>query len=511
MQKPLAAMIGIAIVGVLIALDQTIVGTALPTMVAELQGFDLYPWVATAYLLANVVLIPVTGRLGDLYGRKPFLLASIALFVLASAYCGIADSMPQLVLARALQGVGGGMLLGSTFAAVSDIFPDTLERVRWHALLSAAFGSASALGPVLGGWMTGQFGWRSVFFINLPIGLVALWMVGRYLPWVEHVDKAAEKRIDWLGVVLLALAIGSLLLALELAERIGFISLTFGSGALLFLSLGAAFVVHQRRSSAPVIPPDLFAIPVVRQLSLLATLAGCGLFVLVFYSPLLLQAGFSYSPAEAGLLVMPLMVCVTVGSIINGRLIPRVKRPEGLFAKGVLALVLALLGLCVASSATPHWLLWGVFALCGLAFGFQLPNLTIQMQASVEPRHVGIASALIQTLRTLGGLLGASVAGLVVSLVFAHGSARLLAEQQIDRQEVRHLFESPQVLLRAGEQDGVAELGIRFGFDAPALLNAARFELIDGIRAAFLLCLILAIVSYGVGRTLPPYVGKRQP
>jgi MFS family permease len=345
-------------------------------------------------------------------------------------------------------------------------------------------------------------------FADRPGGLVD----GRALSaLVEHVDKAAEKRIDWLGVVLLALAIGSLLLALELAERIGFISLAFGSGALLFLSLGAAFVVHQRRSSAPVIPPDLFAIPVVRQLSLLATLAGCGLFVLVFYSPLLLQAGFSYSPAEAGWLVMPLMVCVTVGSIINGRLIPRVKRPEGLFAKGVLALVLALLGLCVASSATPHWLLWGVFALCGLAFGFQLPNLTIQMQASVEPRHVGIASALIQTLRTLGGLLGASVAGLVVSLVFAHGSARLLAEQQIDRQEVRHLFESPQVLLRAGEQDGVAELGIRFGFDAPALLNAARFELIDGIRAAFMLCLILAIISYGTGRTLPPYVGKRQP
>lgn len=505
MVRPVAAMIGISIVGMLIALDQTVVGTALPSMVAELQGFELYPWVAAAYLLTTAILIPVTGRLGDLHGRKPFLLASIALFIFASILCGMAESMLQLVLARGLQGVGGGMLLGTTFAAVTDIFPNTLERVRWHVMLSATFGAASGLGPVLGGWMTGHFGWRSVFFLNLPLGLIALAMVWRFLPKVIHGNSDGEA-LDWLGAGLLALSIGTLLLTLEFAEHLGFASVRFWGVVGFSLVLALVFVHHQRRSGAPIIPHALFDSPQVRRLGLLATLTGFSMFVLIFYAPLMLQAGFSLSPAEAGLLVTPIMVCVTLGSIINGRLIPRLEKPERLFSFGGLLLMPATAMLCLVSPQTPHLLLLGLFALCGFAFGFQLPNLTIQMQASVERKHVGSASALIQTLRTVGSMFGASLAGLMVSLLFARGVAGVLAAAGVNQPPVRQLFETPQVLLRTGEQETLARQAAQFGFDAATLIEQVRFSLLDGIRGVFFLCLLLAVVSYHLGRKLPPFV-----
>ncbi|HTJ95834.1 MAG TPA: MFS transporter, partial [Rhodocyclaceae bacterium] len=302
MSRSVIALAGISIVMVLIALDQTVVGTALPQMVAELQGFALYPWVAAAYLLGNAILIPVTGRLGDLHGRKPYLLASIALFTLASVLCGLSGSMLQLVLARGLQGIAGGMLMGSAFASVSDLFPDTLERVRWQVMLSAAFGISSALGPALGGWMTEHLGWRSVFYVNLPVGLIALPIVWRYLPWVAHGEKAG-KALDWLGVLLLTLAIGTLLMTTELGERLGFTSLKFWGLVGLSIVFGGLFIHHQRRTAAPIIPPHLFADATVRRLAALALLTGLVLFVLLFYAPLLLQGGFSLSPKEAGLVV----------------------------------------------------------------------------------------------------------------------------------------------------------------------------------------------------------------
>lgn len=509
--RPVVAMLGISVVGMLIALDQTVVGTALPRMVADLQGFELYPWVATAYLLTTAVMIPVTGRLGDMHGRKPFLVSAIALFVVASAVCGVADSMFQLVLARGLQGIGGGMLLGSTFAAVTDIFPDMLERVRWHALQSSAFGMASALGPVLGGWMTVHLGWRSVFFLNLPIGLLALVIVWRFLPRVVPANNESRDGLDWFGVVLLALSIGTMLIALEFADRLGFSSLTLWGAVLLSLLLGWGFIHHQKHSPAPLIPQSLLTSPVVRRLCFLGGIAGFCLFVLLFYAPLLLQAGFSLSPAEAGLLVAPIMVCLTLGSIINGRLIPRVTQAERLFSKGVVALILGMSILCVTTPSTPHAVLFVVFSLCGFAFGFQLPHLTIQIQVAVARQHVGAASALIQTLRTLGGMFGASLAGLVVNLVFARGASELLRQEAISDWAVSQLFSSPQLLLRAHEQETFSTMGVRLGFDAAVLLDQARGLVVDGIHGAFGLCLILIIISYQVSCKLPPFVNEHRP
>ncbi|MDN0085340.1 MFS transporter [Crenobacter sp. SG2305] len=504
--ESLAAMIGICLVLMLIALDQTVVGTALPRVVAELQGFALYPWVASAYLMTNAVTIPIAGRLGDLYGRKPFVLVSIIVFTLASALCGMSQSMLQLVLARALQGLGGGMLAGAAFAAVSDLFPDPMQRVRWQAMLSAAFGIATTVGPALGGWLTEHLGWRSVFYVNLPIGLLAFPVVWRFLPRVVH--HQGDRRIDWLGALLLTVAVVTLLVTTEQGERLGFANPLFWGLVVLSLGLGWLFIRHQHRSAAPIIPAHLFDNRTVRQLCALGALTGLVMFVLVFYAPLLLQGGFHLSPKEAGLLVTPLLVSITVGSIINGRLLPKLPHPEKLISWGLIGLAVGAALLATLSHETSHALMAVMFGLCGLSLGFQLPNLTLQIQAAVEKRDTGIASALIQTTRTLGSMVGASVAGLVVNLQYGRTVAAALAAAKVGDAAVHRLFATPQLLVRQQDLDSLAHFGQQLHFDAAALVEQGRLGLVGGIHQAFAGCVLVTLLSFVIARRLPPFVPR---
>jgi EmrB/QacA subfamily drug resistance transporter len=508
----LSAMLGICLVIMLIALDQTVVGTALPRIVAELQGYALYPWTASAYLMTSAVMIPITGRLGDLFGRKSFVLAAILMFSLASALCGAADSMLQLVLARGLQGVGGGMLVGVAFASVSDLFPDRLQRVRWQAMLSATFGISTALGPALGGWLTEHHGWRSVFYVNLPVALLGFAVVWRFLPRIVHAQDG-DRRIDWLGALLLALSISMLLFASEQGQAGGFASLRFAGLLAGALIAGFCFLYHQRHSSAPIIPSRLFANRAVQKLSALGALTGLTMFVLVFYSPLMLQGGFGMTPKEAGMTITPLLVFVTVGSIINGRLLPRLPRPERLIAYGQAALLVGSVLLAFLGAGTTPWKTMLIFALCGLSLGFQLPNLTLQIQAAVGRHDLGIASALIQTARMIGSMIGASLAGLIVNRGFELQVGKALASAHIHDVQTEALLATPQVLVRAADQATLARLALEQGFDLARLLAQARLGLISGIHYAFLGCAVVVLFSLFISLRLPRYVlhGAQRP
>src|ERR1700738_2051604 len=240
-RESLLAMLGVSFVTMLVALDQTVVGTALPTIVAELKGFDLYAWVATSYLLTSVITVPIFGRLGDYYGRKPFVIASIAVFTGASTLCGVAHSMLFLVFARGLQGIGGGMLVGTAFACIADLFPDSVVRLRWQVLMSSAFGIANAIGPSLGGFLTQYYGWRSAFYVNLPVGLLSLLFVWRYLPHLRQMQREGRIRLDWPGALLIAIALSSLQLVVERLAHDGFtptvVALIAVSGASTFALL----------------------------------------------------------------------------------------------------------------------------------------------------------------------------------------------------------------------------------------------------------------------------------
>ncbi|MDP5238938.1 MFS transporter [Uliginosibacterium sp. 31-16] len=501
----LAAMLGICLVIMLIALDSTVVGTAMPRIVAELRGYDLYQWIASAYLMGSAVMIPITGRLGDLYGRKPFVLLAVVLFTAASAACGLAQTILQLVLARGVQGLAGGMLVGVAFACVPDLFPDRLQRVRWQVMLSASFGVASALGPALGGWMTEHAGWRSVFYVNLPVALLALPVIWRYLPHIVHHDGEEERSIDWLGALLMAAGICGLLLATERGQVHGFGNpLTLGL-CVLALVCGGVFIWHQHHSRAPIIPPRLLANQGARQLMLLGLSTGMTMFVLVFYSPLMLQGGFGYSPALAGFVMTPLLVSVTLGSIVNGRVLPRMKKAERMIAWGQFGTLLSSLLLSQVGAGLPQGWMMAAFALCGFSLGFQLPNLTLQMMAAAGKRDLGVGSAMIQTTRMLGSMIGVGVAGVIVNAAYVRHIGAELAARHLTEPALVELLASPQLLIRQQDQATLLTLAQQIGVDAAALLDTARLGLVGGIHTAFLLCAVLAGLSIFISWRLPPY------
>src|SRR5579875_3544376 len=297
-RESLMAMLGISFVTMLVALDQTVVGTALPTIVSELRGFELYAWVATSYLLTSVITVPIFGRLGDYYGRKPFVIASIVVFTGASVLCGAANNMLFLVLARGLQGIGGGMLVGTAFACIADLFPDNVVRLRWQVLMSSAFGIANAVGPSLGGFLTQYYGWRSVFYVNLPVGVLSLFFVWRFLPHLRHVAHEGKMRLDWPGAVLIAVALGTLQLFVELLPKHG---VSLETATLLAASAAAGFALWkwEMRCDYAILPIDMFRNQSLAALFTLAILGGFTMFSLLFYAPLLFQGGFGMSPQGA--------------------------------------------------------------------------------------------------------------------------------------------------------------------------------------------------------------------
>lgn len=501
-------MLGISLVIILIALDQTVVGTALPSIVADLKGYDLYPWIAAIYLLANAIFIPIIGRLGDIYGRKPFLITAIILFTIASVLCGFAQSMLQLVIARGVQGAGGGMLVGSAFASVPDLFPNLKQRVRWQVMLSSAFGIASAFGPALGGVLTEHIGWRSVFFINIPVGFLALMMVWFCLPHIVH-HKEQKSGLDWFGVMLLVAALFTLLLTSEMGPSIGFLSpMLWG---LIFASLVFAYLFyrHQTYSARPIIPAHVLGHSTVQLLAILSFLSGMMLFILVFYMPLLLQAGFSLSPKVSGTLVTPILVGITIGSVINGRIITHVKPTRLIYLIGVAAMLVGLLMLTQVNQSHSKLYLMTACSFCGLGFGFQIPNLTLQMQSAVAKADLGSSSALVQTLRTVGSMFGASLGGLFVSLSFSHAIADRLRQMGIEDAAVAELFETPQILMRQMDQDRLASLVTTHGFNPSDLMNWARLYLVDGIHHAIWLAIAIACIAIYFSLKLPDIISTK--
>lgn len=495
------AMLGLSFVTMLVAFDQTVVGITLPTIVAELKGFDLYAWVATAYLLASVITVPIFGRLGDYYGRKPFVVASIILFTAASALCGLANDMLFLVLARALQGVGGGMLVGTAFACIPDLFPDAHVRLRWQVMMSSAFGIANAVGPSLGGFLTQYCGWRSAFYVNLPVGLLSLFFVWRFLPHLRQVRHQGRIKLDWLGAVLIAASLCGLQLFVELLPEHG---LTYGTGALLVASTLCMVGLWkwERHAAQPMLPIDMFGHRSLSVLFALSLLVGFSMFSLLFYAPLLFQGGFGLSPRDAGIIVTPLAVCITLGSILNGRIVTRIRHPNAMLHVGFALLALSCVGAAVSTRATPQALLMGFMALGGLGLGFVTPNLTVFVHQSAGREHLGIATASLQSLRMIGGMLGTAVTGTLVSHWYASAVRDTLVSSQAGAWF--DAFGDPQVLINRQAQQELVQQVSAAGHDGVALLEGARDALVGAIHLGFALAALVAVWAVWHARRVPP-------
>ncbi len=499
-RESLLAILGIAFVTMLVALDQTVVGTALPTIVAELRGFDLYAWVATSYLLASVITVPIFGRLGDYFGRKPFVIASIILFTGASLLCGAAHQMISLVIARGLQGIGGGMLVGTAFASIPDLFPDPHVRLRWQVLMSSAFGIANAIGPSLGGFLTQYYGWRSVFYVNLPIGLLSLFFVWRFLPHLRNSKHKGRIQLDWLGALLIALSLGALQMLVEVLPKQGLSGETLALGALAVASFYTLWY-WERRAAQPILPLDMFSNLALSALFLLATLGGFSMFALLFYAPLLLQGGFGMTPQGAGLTITPLVVCITIGSITNGRIVTRLRNPNAMLYVGFALLALSCLGVAVSTHETPHWMLFLVMLCGGLGLGFVMPNLTVFGQQVAGREHLGIATALLQSLRMVGGMLGTALTGALVTHLYRQGVHAALVDAQA--QSWFKTFSDPEILIDREAQSSLLTQLAHAGQNGALLLEHARESLVSGIHLGLALAALVAFAAMLYSRRVP--------
>jgi len=479
----LLAMLGIGLVNMLVALDQTVVSTALPSIVAELHGFEFYAWIASAYLLASVVTVPVFGRLGDYFGRKRFVLAAIVVFTVASLLCGLASDMRFLAIARALQGVGGGMMVGTAFAAIPDLFPDPRVRLRWQVVMAAAYGIGTAAGPSLGGWLSQHFGWRSTFFVNLPVGVLALYFVWAHLPDYRRA-RTGHVQIDWTGAALVALVLGGFQTFIEAVPKDG---LTSGNLVLaaLVVAGAATLLLCERRATHPIIPLDLFRDSQLVTLFVLSTLSGFVMFSLIFFAPLMLQGGFGLSPQRAGLLATPIAACIALGSLINTRIVTRLRRPTAILTTGFALLVAASIGLAFARRDTPHpWLELAMSAV-GIGLGFILNNLNVFAQEIAGRERFGIATALLQSTRMVGGMLGTSIVATIVNHRFAAGvgDALQVLGAPVAATWVPRLAD-PRVLVDTTLRDALLVQMHAAGLDGPALFEAIRRTLVDAIHFA---------------------------
>jgi EmrB/QacA subfamily drug resistance transporter len=429
---------GLLLAMLLAALDATIVATALPTVAGELGGLSHMSWVVTAYLLAETVGTPVWGKLGDLYGRKIILQTAILLFLAGSALCGTSQSMLQLILFRAIQGLGGGALIVTTQAVVGDIVSPR-ERGRYQGIFGAVFGLASVAGPLLGGYVTTHLSWRWIFYVNLPIGALALAVLAVTLPGYPQKER---RTIDYLGAALLGIAVGAFVLLIDLANDartwLSGTNLVVAATAIIALGL---FLAVERRAPEPILPLHLFANRTVWVVAVVAMVVGFVLFGSVTYLPLFLQMVKGESPLASGLEMLPLMAGMPMTSILSGQLISRSGRYKFLPIAGTAT---ATVGLLLLAGMTPHTSLVSacifMFVL-GIGLGMILQVLMIAVQNAVEYRDLGVATSSAVLFRFVGGSLGTAILGTVFAMRLESHLANLSAEAG-----VLHAALDPEVL-----------------------------------------------------------------
>ena len=397
----------------LAALDQTIVSTAMRTIADHLHGQTAQAWVTTAYLITSTISTPLYGKLSDTYGRKPFYLFAIGIFVVGSILCGTADGIYQLAAYRALQGIGAGGLMSLAFAIVGDLVPPR-ERGRYQGYFMSVFGSSSVLGPVLGGALAGQDtllgidGWRWIFYVNVPIGLAALFVVSRKLHLPVHRSAA---RIDYVGAVLLTTAVVPLLLVAEKGREWGWTSgLTLGLVAVTLVSL-VSFVPWERRmGEAAILPLRIFSSSVFNYSSAVALLVGASMFGALVVLPLYLQIVRGNSPTRAGLLLTPLMVGIIITSALSGKVMSRTGKYKKLPVTGTLVMFAAVLLFSTLGIDTPVWQASIYMALMGAGLGLSMQTLVISVQNALPPRDMGVATSSVTFFRSMGGTFGAAIA-----------------------------------------------------------------------------------------------------
>jgi EmrB/QacA subfamily drug resistance transporter len=464
-------------------LTSTIVSTAAPTIVDELHGLDLYAWLFSSYLLASSVTVPVVGKLSDLFGRRPFYIAGLLLFLVGSAISGLSQNMGELIAARALTGIGGGAMMVLGVTTVGDIFSPR-QRGRWMGLIVSVFGLGSIIGPLVGGFITDHFGWRWVFYVNLPLGLIALALIGFLLPKLAGHGRV---RIDWLGILLLVGGVVPILVGLTWAgitypwDSIQVITALAGGAVLL-----AVFAVWENHAAEPILTLHLFESRAFTVAVILSFVVGIALFGALTFLPLYAQGVLGYSAQDAGLVLSPLMLGFVLGSLVGGQLTTRTGRYKMQTNIGMALAVVGMFLLSRLSATSPLSQALLAMIVTGAGVGAVFPTLSVVVQSAFPYRMLGTANAARQFFNNLGAVMGVPVMATIVIETLKNELPRHLPSGA-GAQLAKAATSGAQGLI-AGQNQGLTEA---FGNLPPALehqvLTAVRVSLSIGIERAFLL------------------------
>jgi len=498
--RVILATAGTMLALLLAALDQTIVGTAIPRIVADLNGLDRLAWVTTAYLVTSTTMTPIAGKLGDLFGRKPFLLAGMIGFVAASALCGLSQDMTQLIVFRGIQGIFGGVLFATVFTVIGDLFPPE-QRGRLAGLFGGVFGLSSIVGPTTGGFITDHWSWRWVFEVNIPVGVIAVLVVLAGLPYVR--SKASWRDIDFWGAFTLAAGIVPLLIALSITRDHAWTSPQVSGLLTIAAAMLAAFIFVESRVEHPIVPLHLFKNSTFSVSMLVGFITAFGMFGSILFTPLVFQGVLGISATNSGALITPMMFGLLGASTLTGFVMRRIKYYRFL---GTLGVAVMIFGMWLLSQITPSVQEWRVVAaliVVGLGIGVTFPLYLTAVQTALPRQYLGVASSQIQFWRNLGGTVGSAILGAVLSNRLPDYLTTRVGAAGIPPQALNNLPNT-------GNANAILDPTLLAKLP-PAIITAIRAALADSLHDIYVFAgfvLVLALIATIFMKEVPLKAGR---
>jgi len=486
---------GVLLAMFLSALDQTVVGTALPKIIADLKGFEHYTWVATAYLLTATIMMPIVGRLTDMYGRKWFYIVGIIIFLIGSALCGLSQNMTQLILFRGFQGIGAGIMMANAFIVIGDLFPPS-ERGKYQGLIVAVFGLSSIVGPLLGGFITDNISWHWIFYINLPLGIPVVLAFIRFFPDVRPLQ--VKHKLDFLGMAALVLCISLLIIGLSWAgseyewqspQVIGALSLS----AVMLI----AFILVESQAAEPIMPLGLFRSRTVTVAVVVRFCIGMGMFGIILFVPLFFQGVLGRSATYSGTLLMPQMLAMVVASTLSGQAVARLGghyRIQAIIGLAIMAAGLFLLSFM--SPDTSHAQAVFAIVVTGIGMGIAMPLFVIAVQNDVPYRVMGVATSSVQFFQSIGQAVGLAVFG---SMMASRFTANVMGNEAIAQLGLPHellsqITSNPEALM---SREALADLEGTLGSGlARQFLELVKGDLATAITYVFTIGAAVIVVAF---------------
>ncbi|WP_429223403.1 MDR family MFS transporter [Methanobacterium oryzae] len=438
-------IMGGLMVGLLVAaLDNSIISTAMPKIIGNLQGMEYYVWPFTSYMLTSTIAIILFGKLSDIYGRKPIIISGIITFIITSIMCGFATNMLELTIFRGLQGIGGGILISLPFIVVGEIFSPK-ERGKYMGILASVFGISSVLGPILGGVITDTIGWRWVFFVNVPIGIVAVIILMYSLPNLKLPD--VKKAIDYLGIITFTLAMSAFFLGFTLARDLNIYPLTVIFGLFLFAALMfVLFILAEKKAEEPILPPYLFSNSIFTLSSIENFLATAIIFGGIVYIPLFAQNVIGMSATNSGLVLIPMLISLTIASNIAGQIISKTGKYKKLAIAEFVITGIGIILLSTMNVNTSPYALVAYSTILGLGSGMMYTVFTISVQNAFSLREIAITTSAMQFFRNVGATVAIPVFGYVINYTMASSAVINLTPKEVLAVSIQNVFITSIVL-----------------------------------------------------------------